>query len=166
VRSRKQEKLPGFEEVASWVMGSSVYRRLAEIGIWNRLGCVQRMGPRGRTAEFSSDDPYQVLDELLATGRFCRDTRLGACLHRGAICLRERSPGESLHVALYPDTRRLRAHLDRISPIGGHGMKVRRCGYSSLRVIAHIVSRLAEKLAHRLLGGWKEINLQCADFCA
>lgn len=155
---------PGSEDLASWVMGSPVYRRLTETGVWTRLGCVQRMGPRGRTAEFSSDDPHGILDELLATGRFCRDTKVGALLHRGAICLRELPPGKTLHVALYPDRQRLRAHLDRISPLVRHCPETSTCDYSWPRAIAHLVSRLAEKLTHRLLGGWREINLQCTDF--
>jgi hypothetical protein len=163
VSHREKTEPAGSEDVVSWVKRSPAYRRLSEIGVWGWLGCVQRMGPRGRTAEFSPDDPHRVMDELLATGRFCRDSRGGALLHRRAICLRELSTDDSLHVVLYPNRKRLRVHLDRVSPLADSGPEGQRCGYSSPRVIAHLFSRLGEKLAHRLLGGWREIDLKCAD---
>lgn len=103
------------QDVASGIALTPLYRRLSELGAWSRLGTVVRMGPRGRSGEFTTQDPDGLLRDLMATGRFCTDTKAGRVLHPGAISVRERSSTESLHVALYGRGQRVTVHLS----IGG-----------------------------------------------
>ncbi len=81
-----------------------------------------------------------TFEELVASGRFVRDSHLGGVLHRGHISLREDSPRGSLHVSV-KEGNRISVHLDRYSPLGER--RARRWGsrsrYSVVRVILHNV---------------------------
>ncbi len=84
---------------------------------------------------------------LESTGRFRRDTGLGAIFHRGRISLRELSSTDSLHVVVDGDA--VSAHVDRVSLL-----KRRRDGsarYTLARVVAHNVAGAHADLVRLLL---------------
>jgi hypothetical protein len=139
-----------------------LYRRLSELGVWSGLGQLAKIGPHGRAGEFATEDRGELLRELAATGRFCIDTRAGKILHPGALSIRERSSTESLHLSLYQGSHRLTAHFDRRSPLAISSSPVGRCHYSPPRVLAHVAGRLGSKLTRRLLGGWRQLDFECA----
>lgn len=150
------------QDVASDIALTPLYRRLSELGAWSRLNTVIRMGPRGRSGEFTTHDPDGLLRGLMATGGFCTDTKAGRILHHGAISVRERSSTESLHVALYERGQRVTVHLDRRSPLATRSMPADSCHYSWPRVVAHVAGRLGAKLTRRISGGWKRLDIECA----
>jgi hypothetical protein len=137
-----------------------IYLRLTEVGAWLHLNETLRLGPSGRSGEFTTADPSALLDKLLNLGRFCIDTRAGRFLHPGAYALRELSNRESLHVAVYGT--RVRAHLDRVSPLVGSNPKKRHCRYSLLQVLAHVTGRLGARLVRELKGGWIKLDVACS----
>jgi hypothetical protein len=139
---------------------TDLYRRLTEVGAWLGLGETLKLGPSGRSGEFNARDPYAFLHHLEETGRFCADTRAGKILHPGAHALRELSNRESLHVAVYGN--RVRAHLDRISPLAGRHPNKGHCRYSMAQVAAHITGRLGARLVRELKGGWIRLDIACS----
>ena len=103
----------------------------------------------GGTSEGTSEDPSTRLtfDELVASGRFVRDSHLGGMFHRGQVSLREDSPRGSLHVSV-KEGNRISVHLDRYSPLAER--RARRWGsrsrYSVVRVVTHNVGIVADYL--------------------
>lgn len=93
-------------------------------------------------AETSSPESLGgFLHDLAASGRFCRDTRMGGVLHRGGVSYREVSDGESLHVSIVDGTR-VSVHVDHFSPVAGtrdDGC----CTYSVRAVVSHLWTYLA-----------------------
>ena len=92
-------------------------------------------------------DPLGLARALEASGRFRRDTPLGAILHRGKLSFREVSSTDSLHVVI--DGHRLSVHVDRVCPLsprGGAGQ------YSWLRVLTHNLADVARVVGRRLRG--------------
>src|SRR5712691_8927929 len=94
-----------------------LYRRLQELGVASRITEIGKIGPRGRSADFSVDDPARFLRDVESSGRCCTDTPVGRILHPGKISLRENRTAHCLHIAMGQDGRVL-AHLDRLSPLG------------------------------------------------
>jgi hypothetical protein len=139
---------------------TALYRRLTDIGAWPNLDGTVRIGPSGRSGEFNTQDPFALLDRLLRMGRFCVDTRAGKILHPGAHALRELSNRESLHVAVYGN--RVRAHLDRVSPLTGKNPNKGHCRYSIAQVAAHVTGRFGARLVRELKGGWIKLDLSCS----
>jgi tetratricopeptide (TPR) repeat protein len=93
-----------------------LYRRLLEIGLWRHIRSVQGALTTGAGgAHFAIRDSRVFLRDLLATGRFCRDTPGGGLLHRGQISVREIANGPGLHLSL-GDNNRIYVHIDRVSP--------------------------------------------------
>lgn len=60
-------------------------------------------------------DPVALLAHLDASGHFHRDSRAGRIYHPGMVSLRENVSTDSLHVSV--DGNRLKAHVDRASPL-------------------------------------------------
>jgi hypothetical protein len=90
-----------------------LYRRLLEIGLWRHIRSVQGALTTGAGgAHFAIRDSRVFLRDLLATGRFCRDTPGGGLLHRGQISVREIANGPGLHLSL-GDNNRIYVHIDR-----------------------------------------------------
>jgi hypothetical protein len=145
---------------ASEVHTTPLYHRLTELGIWSRLDRLLRIGPSGRSGEFTCGDPDAVVQGLMETGRFCVDTRPGRILHPGTYSLRELSNRESLHLSLSGGL--VTAHLDRTSPLVGLDSDKGHCRYSISRVAAHITGRLGAKIVRGFRGGWIELDVQCA----
>lgn len=139
---------------------TDLYRRLTEVGAWLGLSESLKIGPSGRSGEFKTRDGYALVDNLLATGRFCVDTRAGKILHPGAQAVRELSNRESLHVAIYGN--RVRAHLDRVSPLAGRHPNRGHCRYSMAQVVAHVTGRLGARLVRELKGGWIRLDILCS----
>lgn len=135
-----------------------IYLRLTDVGASPHLSQRLRLGPSGRSAEFTVADPSTLLNSLLGLGRFCIDTRAGRVLHPRAYALRELSNRESLHVAVYGT--RMRAHLDRVSPLVGS--KKGLCRYSLPQVVAHVSGRLGARLVRELKGGWIKLDVACS----
>ncbi len=100
---------------------------------WSRRGSRVRRDRR----------PGGVLTDLLASGDFCRDTRIGARLHGAESSIREISDRRSLHVTL--EDHRLFCHLDRVSPLAG-AVPGGPCRYSIPRVAAHLGANAAARL--------------------
>ena len=88
-------------------------------------------GPEGRPPLFGDLDG----------GRFRRDTRWGAILHRGSLSLREARATDALHVAVKGE--RVTVHVDRFSPLalkpGDHRRR-----YAPVRVAVHVVSLVGD----------------------
>lgn len=108
---------------------------------------------RGATTAEATASLRRALEE---SGRFRRDTGLGAIYHRGKASFRELTALDSLHVVIDQDetsgqgSGRVSGHVDRISPL-----KFRRdgtAGYSPARVLAHNLSGIHHHLG-RLLSG-------------
>lgn len=112
-------------------------------------------------AETTGAQRRGLLADLVAGGRFCRDTRLGGILHPGVVSLREVTDGDSLHVCIDAEDR-LSVHVDRFSPVAG-GRENGCCRYSVRAVVAHLAAHLAAQ-AHRLASGARgrhRCRLQC-----
>ncbi|MDQ6927227.1 MAG: HAD-IB family hydrolase [Actinomycetota bacterium] len=115
----------------------------------SELGLPPDVAPPGpHRASFTVADPERLIGELEATGRFHRDSRLGAMFHPGKVSLREVSPTESLHITIGPD-KRASAHVDRHSPL--RSTRRGRYRYSPARVAMHNLSGASANLV-RLLG--------------
>lgn len=109
--------------------------------------------PAAATSEFDTPRPGFLAD-LVAGGRFCRDTRLGGILHPGVVSLREVSDGDSLHV-LIGDDDKISVHVDHFSPVAG-GNADGCCTYSVRAVVAHVAAHVAaqfRRLANGARGG-------------
>lgn len=102
----------------------------------------------------------ELFADLVATGRFCRDTRLGGLFHRGDVSLREVSDGDSLHLCV--DGARVTAHVDHFSPVAG-SCPDGRCRYSVRAVLSHLVAHLRAQVRQLLCGarGRHRCNLEC-----
>jgi hypothetical protein len=134
-------------------------QRLADVGAWSNLEAL-RLGPSGRSGEFRTGNPSTLMANLLATSRFCLDTKAGKVLHPGALAFREVSNRESLHVAL--SGTRVSAHLDRVSPLVGRKADKGHCRYSVSRVAAHVTGRVGARLVRKLKGGWIRLDVSCS----
>ncbi|MGH9188843.1 MAG: HAD family hydrolase [Acidimicrobiales bacterium] len=120
-----------------------VHDRFRALGLESSLRPAG-MAPSGRTHHFKADDPEDLLRQLEASGRFRRDTRLGALFHRGEISLREVAQRRSLHVTFGEDNR-VSAHVDHISPLAS-SQPDDGCRYSLPRIAAHNMTGMAGDL--------------------
>lgn len=114
-----------------------LYRRLLEIGLWRHIrsvGGALTTGAGG--AHFTTRDNRAFLQDLLATGRFCRDTAGGGLLHRGQISVREITKGSGLHLSL-AENNRIYVHIDRVSPAVGPTAEGT-CRYDRMRSLSHM----------------------------
>ena len=127
-----------------------VANRLVELGLVSAVEADDQQVWRGANHRFTTDDPAGLLRELEESGRFRRDSRLGAILHRGQVSLREVSPTHSLHIT-FGKGNEVSAHVDRYSPLAtSQPEQVAR--YALHRVAAHNVAGLAAGLG-RLIPG-------------
>jgi HAD superfamily hydrolase (TIGR01490 family) len=128
-----------------------VPHRVAELGLSSP---VESLGSqpfrRGAAHKFTTEDPSALLRELEDSGRFRRDTRLGAIFHRGQVSLREVSPTHSLHITVGKGNK-VSAHIDRYSPLAANQPE-ELARYALHRVAAHNVAGIAGGLI-RLLPG-------------
>ena len=114
-----------------------LYRRLLQIGLWRHIrsvGGALTTGAGG--AHFTTRDNRAFLQDLLATGCFCRDTRGGGLLHRGVISVREIANGPGLHLSL-GDNNRIYVHIDKVSPAVGTTADGA-CRYDRARSLSHM----------------------------
>lgn len=113
------------------------------------------------TAPGVAKDKRAFFEELVTSGRFCRDTPLGGILHRGSVSLREISDGDSLHVCI-DGADRVSVHVDRFSPVAG-GCPDGRCRYSVAAVLAHLVAHVNAQCRRVLRGarGQHRCRLEC-----
>jgi len=85
--------------------------------------------------------PRPLFEQLDATGRFHRDTRLGRLFHPGTVSYRELATTDSVHLSV-TRANRVSVHIDRVSPVlvraGG------RARYSLCRALAHNATVLSE----------------------
>jgi tetratricopeptide (TPR) repeat protein len=114
-----------------------LYRRLLEIGLWRHIRSVRGAVTTGAGgAHFATGDNRAFLQDLLATGRFCRDTPGGGLLHRGQISVREIANGAGLHLSL-ADNNRIYVHIDTVCPAVGATSKGA-CRYDRARSLSHM----------------------------
>jgi tetratricopeptide (TPR) repeat protein len=114
-----------------------LYRKLLELGLWRHIrsvGGALTTGAGG--AHFTTEDNRAFLEELLATGRFCRDSPRGGILHRGLVSVREITDGPGLHLSLSEDNR-IYVHIDNFSP-AVESTTDHTCRYDRLRSLAHM----------------------------
>ena len=114
-----------------------LYRRLLESGLWRHIrsvGGALTTGAGG--AHFTTSDNRAFLQDLLATGRFCRDTPGGGLLHRGQISVREIADGAGLHLSL-ADNNRIYVHIDSVCPAVGAAADGT-CRYDRMRSLSHM----------------------------
>ena len=99
--------------------------------------------------------------DLVASGRFCRDTPLGGMLHPGTVSLREISDGDSLHICVGPDDR-VTVHVDHLSPVAGGGPDGR-CHYSLRAVLTHLAAHVRQQVHQVRKGarGRHRCQLEC-----
>ena len=133
--------------------------RVAALGLASPVEADGVPVRRGAAHHFTTDDPAALLRELEASGRFRRDTRLGAIFHRGQISLREVSPTHSLHITVGKGNK-VSAHVDRYSPLANHQPE-QLARYALHRVAAHNVAGIASELA-RLIPGPRKRRRPCA----
>lgn len=128
-----------------------VIHRLTTLGLESALHAEPHQRSRGPTHRFTVEDTGAFLRELEETGRFRRDTRLGALFHRGKISLREVASCDSLHITVEPGNR-VSAHVDRYSPLAKVQPEDTRPRYSLHRIAAHNITAVAADAA-RLIPG-------------
>ena len=126
-----------------------VPRRLAALGLAAAVEMADEP-VRGAAHHFTTEDPVALLRELEESGRFRRDSRLGAIFHRGQVSLREMSPTHSLHITVGKGNK-VSAHVDRYSPLATRQPE-QVARYAFHRVAAHNVAGIAGGLA-RLIPG-------------
>ena len=132
------------------VGGAPVSHRVAALGLH---APVEAAGPpvrRGATHHFTTEDPVALLRELEESGRFRRDTRLGAMFHRGKVSMREVSPTNSLHITVGKGNH-VSAHVDRYSPLAT-SQPEQGARYALHRVAAHNLAGIADELARIIPG--------------
>jgi HAD superfamily hydrolase (TIGR01490 family) len=118
-----------------------VPHRVAALGLASAVEAAGEPVRRGATHHFTTEDPVALLRELEESGRFRRDTRLGAIFHRGQVSLREVSPTHSLHITVGKGNQ-VTAHVDRYSPLAARQTEeVAR--YAFHRVAAHNIAGIA-----------------------
>lgn len=141
---------PLAEPVGVGATPQAICDRLEALGLSAHVRQLAGSAPNSRNARFTVDDPDALLRDLERTGRFRRDTRLGAIFHPGQVSLREVAPANSLHISI-GDGNRVSAHIDRYSPLSSN-QPDGRCRYSLPRIAAHNLSGMAADVA-RLLPG-------------
>jgi HAD superfamily hydrolase (TIGR01490 family) len=123
-----------------------VPHRVAALGLASPVEPAADPVRRGAAHHFTTEDPVALLRELESSGRFRRDTRLGAIFHRGQVSLREVSPTHSLHITVGKGNK-VSAHVDRYSPLAANQPDEGRVRYALHRVAAHNVTGAASSLA-------------------
>ena len=135
-----------------------VPHRVAALGLVSAVEAAGEPVRRGAAHHFTTADPTALLRELEESGRFRRDTRLGAIFHRGQVSLREMSPTHSLHITVGKGNR-VSAHVDRYSPLAARQPE-QVARYAFHRVAAHNVAGIAGGLA-RLIPGRRRRRRAC-----
>lgn len=154
-RPRRRRSVGGAPATASSATGRRqlappVGDRLASLGLSVQLRPEPDSAPNSRGAFFTVDDPDALVRDLEQSGRFRRDTRLGAIFHPRQISLREVAPSNSLHISI-GEGNRVSAHIDRYSPLSTNQPEGR-CRYSLVRIAAHNLAGMAADVV-RLLPG-------------
>lgn len=106
-------------------------------------------------------DRRRFFADLVASGRFCRDTPVGGILHRGTVSLREISDGDSLHVCVDGGDR-VTVHVDHLSPVAG-ARADGTCRYSVGAVVAHLLGHVRDQVQRATSGvrGRHRCRLEC-----
>jgi HAD superfamily hydrolase (TIGR01490 family) len=136
----------------------AVPHRVAALGLVSAVQVAEEPVRRGAAHHFTTEDPVALLRELEESGRFRRDTRLGAIFHRGQVSLREVSPTHSLHITVGKGNR-VSAHVDRYSPLAARQPE-QTARYAFHRVAAHNVAGIMGGLA-RLVPGRRVGHRPC-----
>lgn len=118
--------------------------------------------PSRPTTNLETGPPRRgFLADLVASGRFCRDTPLGSILHPRVESLREVTDGDSLHVLVGRDDK-ISVHVDRFSPVAG-SRPDGCCRYSVRAVITHLAAHVAAQARQVARGarGRHRCRLEC-----
>ncbi|MEA2589672.1 MAG: hypothetical protein QOH66_2599 [Actinomycetota bacterium] len=99
----------------------------------------------------SPEKMRSIVDRILVSGRFCRDTEGGGLLHpKGKIAFRELTKRNSMHVSIGEEA--ISVHVDRVSPLSHNQTDDQDCGhcnYSFRRVVAHVTTNLFNSVFRR-----------------
>ena len=130
------ESLPRYPD--SVLHRSVIYQRLNALGLSDRVRCYFLHKRDGSAGSLIVDDRVGFVDDLLATGRFCQDSRGGGMLHGGLTCLRESSPdsNQALHICVGARDY-IWVHTDSVAPNTGT-TRDGQCSYDHHRVARHI----------------------------
>ncbi|HEU4867656.1 MAG TPA: hypothetical protein VFV09_08015, partial [Actinomycetota bacterium] len=124
-------------DLSARLVMTTLYQRLGEAGLWSHIRSVGGSWTRGiGGASFTTHDNEAFLRDLVASGRFCRDTPAGGLLHQGAASFREAVGGGGLHLSLSADNR-ITVHIYDHSPVAG----VRSdggCRYERTKTLEHL----------------------------
>ncbi|HEX2052329.1 MAG TPA: hypothetical protein VHJ78_01205 [Actinomycetota bacterium] len=115
--------------------GGEVERRLAA-GELTELPLIRRLASGGELDHLPPEEARALIDGLLSTGHFCRDSLVGGILHPGLVSIRELAESSGLHICIGPDGA-IYAHIDRIPPVTD-ARPDGRCVYGKHRAAAHI----------------------------
>jgi HAD superfamily hydrolase (TIGR01490 family) len=137
-----------------------VPHRVAALGLASPVQPAGDPIKKGTTHHFTTDDPVALLRELEESGRFRRDTRLGAIFHRGQVSLREVSPTHSLHITVGKGNK-VTAHVDRYSPLAVNQPE-QLARYALHRVAAHNAAGIVGELARLIPGRARARRRGCA----
>lgn len=109
----------------------------------------------------SRPERRRLFADLVASGRFCRDTPAGGILHRGSVSLREVSDGDSLHVCIDGDDR-VTVHVDHFSPVAGANPDGT-CRYTVGAVVTHLAAHVRDQVQRAVRGvrGQHRCRLEC-----
>lgn len=103
-------------------------------------------------------DPDRLVHALETSGRFRRDTTLGAIFHRRKVSFREVCRNRSLHIVV--DGHEVSAHVDQVSPLNCDPDSS--AHYSVAHVVVHNLSGICADMARRVRGrrGHHRFDLQ------
>lgn len=128
----------------------SVYNALTAEGMWPEVLRVKDFWPRPvRGIKFVADSSKRLMSKLIASHKFCEDTRIGGSQHGGVMWRQVVAAGsEGLHIGVRANGL-AGAHLDTIAPVAGRESNGQ-CRYSMRHLLPHI---------SRELWGWRYLEL-------
>lgn len=117
---------------------SVIYQRLDSLGLCGRVSAFFLHKPDGSAGSLIVDDHIGFVEALMATGRFCQDSRGGGMLHGGLTSLRESSPdaNQALHFSVGCRDY-IWVHTDSVAPNAGPKADGH-CIYERHRALRHI----------------------------
>src|SRR2546423_2505449 len=133
VAERKGSKI----DLGARLVMTALYKRLFSLGLWQHIRSVGGNREKGiGGAYFVTHDNQAFFEDLVRSGKFCKDTAAGSILHKRVISLREVAAQPGLHLELSPDDR-IYVHLDEHSPVGGVKADGT-CRYEGAKAAVHI----------------------------
>lgn len=165
-----------FVDPADWFEGldsqrcfalTAIFNRMCRYGVWCHVRLILKIVPGeavvtvdGSTFRVPGSTPSVYFmsrggdalgKALMATGRFCTASGLGASQHPGQTTLREISGSDSLHISIGPGDQ-FDAHIDRYSPVTESPGSSFCPNHPSPAAVSHIGRELIPEKARKILG--------------